>query len=101
MTASGHEEAIRRMTVRFEGQVQGVGFRFTAIRCAEGFDISGYVQNEPDGAVTVVAEGVESDLLRYVQTLKASPLGRYITRDMISWSPATGQFSGFTIGYGL
>jgi acylphosphatase len=101
MTASREKQAVdRRMTIRFEGRVQGVGFRYTAIRHAEGFDISGFVQNEPDGSVTVVDEGAEADLLRFVQTLKSSHLGRYVTRELISWSPATGEFGGFSIGYG-
>lgn len=100
MTASGDKAAVRRITVRFEGQVQGVGFRYTVIRHAEGLDIAGYVQNEQDGSVKVVAEGAEDVLLGFLQTMKASHLGRYITREFVSWSPPTGEFRGFSVSYG-
>ena len=42
--------------VRYSGQVQGVGFRYTAQRLAEGYAVSGYVRNLPEGDVELVAE---------------------------------------------
>lgn len=49
-------------TIRVEGHVQGVGFRFHTIRQAQSLGLSGWVKNMSDGSVLIVAEG-ETDLL--------------------------------------
>jgi acylphosphatase len=48
--------AIRRR-VLVMGQVQGVFFRDTTLRRAEALGVAGWVRNQSDGSVEVVAEG--------------------------------------------
>ncbi len=48
---------MQRHTMYFTGNVQGVGFRVTAKRCAERYDLTGCVSNLPNGQVMLVAEG--------------------------------------------
>ena len=52
-----------RWQVRAEGDVQGVGFRWTARREATFLGISGWAENAYDGSVNLVLEG-EPDRLR-------------------------------------
>ena len=52
-----------RWLVRAEGEVQGVGFRWTARREAASFGISGSAENAYDGSVNLVLEG-DPDRLR-------------------------------------
>ena len=52
-----------RWLVRAEGEVQGVGFRWTARREAEALGIAGLAENAYDGTVNLVLEG-EPDRLR-------------------------------------
>ena len=40
-----------------DGEVQGVGYRFFALRAAARHEIPGTVRNLPDGRVEVIAEG--------------------------------------------
>jgi acylphosphatase len=47
--------AVRRY--RVEGEVQGVGFRWYVHGQARALAIAGWVRNEPDGAVVLVASG--------------------------------------------
>lgn len=89
----------RRVTVRYTGHVQGVGFRFTTIRIATRFDITGYVRNEEDGSVCCVAEGDEAVLLEFLRAIRLSPLGRYIQAETAAWSEATGQFNDFDVRF--
>jgi acylphosphatase len=96
---NGDNNTARRMTAHFDGHVQGVGFRYTTVHLAADLNVRGYVQNEEDGSVTVVAEGPEDILLALLRRVKSSQLGRYIIRDAVSWSRATGEFRDFSVRY--
>jgi acylphosphatase len=82
--------------VLFHGRVQGVGFRFTTCEVAARFQVTGYVQNLPDGRVRLVAEGEPAELDRFVQGVEAE-LVRFIRGRESSNSPATSEFSTFDI----
>ena len=47
----------RRLRLRFVGQVQGVGFRWTSMSVARELGLTGWVRNEPDGSVTAEIQG--------------------------------------------
>lgn len=53
------------------GQVQGVGYRWYALRQARGLRVTGYVRNLPDGTVEVVAQAGDSAALDRLQALLA------------------------------
>ena len=46
----------------FSGQVQGIGFRYTAHRIAVRCNLTGYVRNTPDGKVEMHAQGHPDDI---------------------------------------
>ena len=48
---------MKEVNVTYEGRVQGVGFRFTVMEVAARFEVVGYVQNQWDGTVYLVAQG--------------------------------------------
>jgi acylphosphatase len=87
----------QRITVRYEGHVQGVGFRYTVVRLAQEQNISGWVKNEFDGSVSLVAEGETDQLMELLQAVRRSNLGRYITNELVRRSTATGEFTGFGV----
>jgi len=58
------------MKIRVSGTVQGVGFRYFTFRTARRLSLSGYVRNNSDGSVEVVAEGDRSNLLTLVEELR-------------------------------
>lgn len=47
----------RRLHLRFVGQVQGVGFRWTSMGVARELSLTGWVKNERDGSVTAEIQG--------------------------------------------
>jgi len=53
-------EAARRFIV--SGLVQGVGFRYWALKRAQERDLVGFVRNLHDGRVEIVAEGTAESL---------------------------------------
>ncbi|NCC50088.1 MAG: acylphosphatase [Spartobacteria bacterium] len=85
------------MAVRFEGHVQGVGFRFTTVRLATGREVTGYVKNEFDGDVTLQAEGTREQLNALLIDIRQSAVGRYVTNEQVTWRPATGEFDTFGV----
>lgn len=87
----------QRITVRYEGRVQGVGFRYTAVRLAQELDVTGRVKNEFDGSVSLMAEGEEDQLMELLSAIRRSNLGRYITNELVKRSPATGEFTSFGV----
>ena len=90
--------ARERHTLRYHGQVQGVGFRFAAIRVAAGLEVTGYVRNMPDGSVECVIEGEQPEIDAFESALK-SQMDYYIRRVEKSQSRATGVFSSFDVRY--
>jgi acylphosphatase len=76
--------------------VQGVGFRYTAVRVASAYDVTGFVRNERDGSVQLTVEGRPDEIDGFLRDLAE------IVRDNIrearsQRSSATGEFAGFGI----
>jgi acylphosphatase len=85
---------LRRVQVRYQGQVQGVGFRYTARDLAQGLGVVGGVENCGDGSVRLVAEGPEDVVKRLLLQIRVSRLGAYIVDERVEWTDAQG-LSGF------
>lgn len=50
-------DGVVRRRYRFFGDVQGVGFRYRAKYTAETLGLTGWVENEEDGSVTMEVQG--------------------------------------------
>jgi acylphosphatase len=85
-----------RCTVYYSGHVQGVGFRYTTHSIARGYDVSGFVQNLPDGRVELVAEGEKPEIDSFLRDVRERFLN-YIRKELCDVGPATGEFTGFDI----
>jgi acylphosphatase len=68
----------RRYIVR--GRVQGVGFRFFVEREARTLGINGWVRNNPDDSVEVLATGTPEQLLALRARLQAGPRAARVDR---------------------
>jgi acylphosphatase len=71
------------------GLVQGVGFRYFALRQAQALGLRGWVRNLPDGAVEVVAEGADADLTELEARLREGPLASHVAAVERSPHPPT------------
>lgn len=60
------------------GLVQGVGFRFFAQRIAARHQVTGYVQNLPDGRVEAMAEGTAENVEAFKHDLVAGPVNSVV-----------------------
>lgn len=87
----------RRVKATIFGYVQGVSFRYYTIREARRLHLTGWVANQFDGTVKVVAEGPQEslqDLARFL--LEGSPLAR-VDHVKADWLDATNEFSDFNV----
>jgi len=82
----------------FKGRVQGVGFRFTAQNLANKYGILGWVRNNPDGTVELVAEAEKGKLDLFLEELREDFKG-YIYESHKKVLPATGEFNSFRIAF--
>ena len=85
------------MNILYSGQVQGVGFRYTVMRVAAGFEVTGTVRNLPDGRVELAAEGSADELTAFRQGIRDAGLKHFIRDEQVSWSEAQGGLRGFEI----
>jgi acylphosphatase len=81
--------------VRYSGRVQGVGFRYTTQRVAEGFPVTGYVRNLPNGDVELVAEGSAEQVDAFLAAV-ARQMAGFIEQSSVQEEPPGGH-KGFRI----
>ena len=89
-----------RARVLISGGVQGVGFRYFAMREAVALGLAGWVRNNPDGTVEAEADGEESRVRSFVERLREGPgrpSGARVTEVTVTWSPSLGAKPGFRI----
>ena len=79
--------------------MQGVGFRFTTEHIALSLGVKGWVKNLPDGRVEVVAEGVEPQLVQFLEKIRNGPMKPYIRSVETDWSETSGGFRDFTVRF--
>lgn len=66
------QNAPQRYFLRWEGQVQGVGFRFTNTNLAQTHTLTGWVRNMEDGSVEMEVQGAPANILSHLEALHAS-----------------------------
>ncbi len=88
----------KRLHIYFDGRVQGIGFRFTAIEVARGSGVCGWVKNLDDGRVEVMAEAEEESLKNFLQDI-AERFSRYIRDTEVEWLEARGEFRDFSVKF--
>lgn len=70
-------KAVRKY-IRFYGQVQAVGFRWTAMQAAKLYGVTGWVRNEYDDSVSMEIQGTERQI---DDVIAAIDRGTYIVID--------------------
>lgn len=85
-----------RLTARVDGRVQGVGFRYFVQHQATRLGVVGWVRNERDGSVRVVAEGGRAHLDQLMDVLRRGPSAAIVRDVDASWDEASGEFQDFS-----
>lgn len=72
---SDYESKIIRKYLKIQGTVQGVGFRYRAEHAANLIGATGWVRNDPDGAVSMEIQGTEEQIDKVIVMIEQ---GTYI-----------------------
>ncbi|AGT30818.1 acylphosphatase [Geobacillus genomosp. 3] len=91
---------MKRVHVMVEGRVQGVGFRYFVQHEALKRQLTGWVKNNDDGTVEMEAQGHESALQLFLDTIEAGTMFAKVSHMHVEPRPVRPDETKFRIMYG-
>lgn len=88
-----------QVNIRVTGKVQDVFFRQTTRETARRLGISGWVRNEPDGAVYIEAQGTEAAMADFIAWCQEGPAQARVDAVTVDKTALQAPFDGFHIRY--
>jgi acylphosphatase len=79
------------------GYVRAVGYRLFTKRYADHFHITGFVQNQADGSVKVMASGDEANLASFIEKLREGPRMAIVKKLKVTWLDWGDTYTEFII----
>jgi len=88
---------MEQIRVVVHGVVQGVGFRYHTRQVAQQLGVTGFVRNQPDGTVEIVAAGTQAQVQALLQWAHRGPASAQVSQ--VDTEPYTGTkiLNSFTI----
>jgi acylphosphatase len=93
----GREFPVPTKSLLISGRVQGVGFRYTALHEAQRLGVTGWVRNELDGSVHMVAQGSEVVVVVLEEWCRTGPTGAIVQEVQVSTLDTREVFRDFRI----
>lgn len=88
-----------RLHLIIKGRVQGVFFRMFARSTAKKYGVTGWVRNNSDGTVELVAEGPKQALEAVISHCERGTYFSKVEDLKPKWEKPTGEFNDFEIRY--
>jgi len=90
---------MKRLHLIISGTVQGVFFRDFVNKTANSLKLKGFVKNNSDRTVEVIAEGSEESLRELLDKCRQGPDAAKVEKIEDSWEDASDEFDSFEIRY--
>ena len=88
---------IHQLHAIVRGRVQGVNFRSSTVTQASRLGLSGWVRNQADGSVEVVAQGPRPALEQLLLFLQQGPHGARVSGVAPDWQAPSQTFRQFEV----
>jgi acylphosphatase len=88
-----------RVHITIYGRVQGVGFRFNTKIKSLMNNIQGWVKNNPDKTVEIIAEGEKENLKKLISFCNKGPFMARVEDIKVEWLKYQEEFTTFSIKY--
>lgn len=88
---------MERICIIVHGQVQGVGYRYNTRTEATRLGLTGFVRNQPDGTVKIVAEGDPEKLNQLLSWANEGPPAARVQEVEFAFETASEEFGTFSI----
>lgn len=88
-----------RVHIFVSGIVQGVFFRANTKSEADLLEIHGWVRNNSDGTVEIMAEGQKGNIEQFIQWCHEGPPGAVVKNVRLTWEKNQGDFKSFDVVY--
>jgi acylphosphatase len=85
--------------IKVTGMVQGVGFRYFAMRQANTLGLTGYVKNMPDGSVELEVEGERNSVENFKSVLERGPGYSLVEKVDINYGEYSAKYDKFSVEY--
>ena len=86
-----------RAHIKIQGRVQGVFFRASTLDKATELGLKGWVRNNADGSVEVVAEGPKEKIEKLIAWSHEGPRHAVVNNVEVIWADCLDEYSDFTI----
>jgi acylphosphatase len=90
---------MRRVHLIVYGRVQGVFFRHNTKKIADKLNLKGWVRNNPDNSVEIVAEGNENAIDNLINWCRKGPIGAKVEKVDIEEEGFKKEFISFSVIY--
>jgi acylphosphatase len=80
--------------LRITGRVQGVAYRYSAVRQARGLGLAGWIRNRRDGSVEAVVHGEPGAVDAMIAWTRAGPPGANVADVQVT--DGEGEFTDFS-----
>lgn len=90
---------VKQINLKIYGRVQKVLFRDSARRKARKLELTGWVKNEDDNTVKIIAEGEEENLKEFIKWCYNGPIMAKVDKVEIKWQNKIDKFKDFIIKY--
>ena len=89
----------KRASIKITGLVQGVFFRDHTRQKAQELGIKGWVRNEKDGSVSILAQGSKAGLDEFIEWCKKGPDSAKVENVEVVWREPADVMAGFEISH--
>jgi acylphosphatase len=93
-------DRIEASRLRVVGRVQRVGYRRYVLEKARQLGLKGYIKNEADDTVTILAQGPREQLASFLELVKSPPPPAYVEQVTVEEAKPNPRLKHFRIRYG-